>query len=247
MLSPASDINVLQGEREFARDNKSLGIFRLYGIPPAPRGVPQIEVKFAIDANGILSVSAFDMGTGKKQEIIITGASTLPQDEASLESRLLETVDRMVKEAERYTEEDKEKRDALDTKNQADSLVYRTEKQLKDLGDKVPAAIKEKVETKINELKDAISAGVTQRIKVMLAALNQEVLQIGQALYSRPAAASATGSTSGTTPVHLAMPLLGMGRIKMQTFQLEEIKRNSRSYRNELGASTNSRCGMMLM
>ncbi|KAL9274353.1 Heat shock 70 kDa protein 7, chloroplastic-like protein [Drosera capensis] len=198
------EINVLQGEREFARDNKSLGIFRLYGIPPAPRGVPQIEVKFVIDANGILSVSAFDVGTGKKQEIIITGTSTLPQDE----------VDRMVKEAERYAEEDKEKRDALDTKNQADSLVYRTEKQLMDLGDKVPAAIKEKVETKINELKDAISSGVTERIKVMLAALNQEVLQIGQALYSRPAAASATESTSGTNTSSCGNASTGNGEVK---------------------------------
>lgn len=198
------EINVLQGEREFARDNKSLGIFRLYGIPPAPRGVPQIEVKFAIDANAILSVSAFDMGTGKQQEIIITGASTLPQDE----------VDRMVKDAKRNTEEDKEKRDALDTKNQADSLVYRTEKQLKDLGAKVPAAIKEKVETKINELKDAISTGVTQRIKVMLAALNQEVLQIGQALYSRPAAAPATGSTSGTNTSSYGNASTGNGEVK---------------------------------
>ncbi|GAB2231167.1 hypothetical protein Droror1_Dr00027455 [Drosera rotundifolia] len=198
------EINVLQGEREFARDNKSLGTFRLYGIPPAPRGVPQIEVKFTIDANGILSVSAFDMGTGKQQEIIITGASTLPQDE----------VDRMVKEAERYAEEDKEKRDALDTKNRADSLVHRTEKQMKDLGAKVPAAIKEKVETKINELKDAISTGVTQRIKVMLAALNQEVLQIGQALYSRPAAASATGSTSGTNTSSYGNASTGNGEVK---------------------------------
>ncbi|MFQ6658585.1 hypothetical protein Gotur_027784, partial [Gossypium turneri] len=120
------EINVLQGEREFVRDNKSLGSFRLDGIPPAPRGVPQIEVKFDIDANGILSVTAVDKGTGKKQDITITGASTLPGDE----------VDRMVKEAERFAQEDKEKRDAIDTKNQADSVVYQTEKQLKELGDK---------------------------------------------------------------------------------------------------------------
>ncbi|MFQ6645411.1 hypothetical protein Gotur_019431, partial [Gossypium turneri] len=120
------EINVLQGEREFVRDNKSLGSFRLDGIPPAPRGVPQIEVKFDIDANGILSVTAVDKGTGKKQDITITGASTLPNDE----------VDRMVKEAEKFSKEDKERRDAIDTKNQADSVVYQTEKQLKELGDK---------------------------------------------------------------------------------------------------------------
>ncbi|QHO05843.1 Stromal 70 kDa heat shock-related protein [Arachis hypogaea] len=120
------EINVLQGEREFVRDNKSLGSFRLDGIPPAPRGVPQIEVKFDIDANGILSVTAIDKGTGKKQDITITGASTLPNDE----------VDRMVKEAEKFAKEDKEKRDAIDTKNQADSVVYQTEKQLKELGDR---------------------------------------------------------------------------------------------------------------
>ncbi|KAL9256950.1 Stromal 70 kDa heat shock-related protein [Drosera capensis] len=126
------EVNVLQGEREFVRDNKSLSSFRLDGIPPAPRGVPQIEVKFDIDANDILSVTAVDKGSGKKQDITTTGASTLPTDE----------VERMVKEAERYAQEDKEKRDAIDTKNQADSVVYQTEKQLKELGDKVPGPFK---------------------------------------------------------------------------------------------------------
>ncbi|KAL0384629.1 UNVERIFIED_CONTAM: Stromal heat shock-related protein, chloroplastic [Sesamum radiatum] len=129
------EINVLQGEREFVRDNKSLGSFRLDGIPPAPRGVPQIEVKFDIDANGILSVTAIDKGTGKKQDITITGASTLPGDE----------VERMVSEAEKFAKEDKEKRDAIDTKNQADSVVYQTEKQLKELGDKVPGPVKRRL------------------------------------------------------------------------------------------------------
>ncbi|CAN0880560.1 Heat shock 70 kDa protein 7, chloroplastic [Linum grandiflorum] len=177
------EINVLQGEREFVRDNKSLGSFRLDGIPPAPRGVPQIEVKFDIDANGILSVAAVDKGTGKKQDITITGASTLPNDE----------VDKMVKEAERFAKEDKEKRDAIDTKNQADSVVYQTEKQLKELGEKVPAPVKEKVESKLQELKDAIAGGVTQTIKDAMAALNQEVMQLGQSLYNQPGAAGAAG------------------------------------------------------
>lgn len=187
------EINVLQGEREFVKDNKSLGSFRLDGIPPAPRGVPQIEVKFDIDANGILSVTAIDKGTGKKQDITITGASTLLKDE----------VDRMVKDAERYAEEDKEKREAIDTKNQAESVVYQTEKQLKELGDKVPAAVKEVVESKLTALKDSISTGSTQTIKDAMAALNQEVMQLGQSLYSQPGAASAAsepaaGSSEGS-------------------------------------------------
>jgi len=182
------EINVLQGEREFVRDNKSLGSFRLDGIPPAPRGVPQIEVKFDIDANGILSVTAVDKGTGKKQDITITGASTLPGDE----------VERMVKEAERFSKEDKEKRDAIDTKNQADSVVYQTEKQIKELGDKVPGPVKEKVEAKLGELKEAISGGSTQAIKDAMAALNQEVMQLGQSLYNQPGAApGGAGPTPG--------------------------------------------------
>ncbi|CAL5348179.1 unnamed protein product [Camellia sinensis] len=170
------EINVLQGEREFVRDNKSLGSFRLDGIPPAPHGFPQIEVKFDIDANGILSVTAVDKGTGKKQDITITGASTLPKDE----------VDKMVKEAKKFAKEDKEKRDAIDMKNQAESVVCQTEKQLKELGDKVPHPVKEKVETKLNELKDAISVGSTQTIKDAMASMNQEVMQLGQSLYSQP-------------------------------------------------------------
>lgn len=182
------EINVLQGEREFVKDNKSLGRFRLDGIPPAPRGVPQIEVKFDIDANGILSVTATDKGTGKKQDITITGASTLPKDE----------VDRMVQEAEKFAKEDKEKRDSIDTKNQAESVVYQTEKQLKELGDKVPADVKDKVESKLRELKDAIAGGSTQTIKDTMAALNQEVMQLGQSLYSQPgAAAGPAGAAAG--------------------------------------------------
>ncbi|KAM0031541.1 putative Heat shock protein 70 family [Helianthus debilis subsp. tardiflorus] len=181
------EINVLQGEREFVRDNKSLGSFRLDGIPPAPRGVPQIEVKFDIDANGILSVTAMDKGTGKKQDITITGASTLPSDE----------VERMVNEAEKFANEDKEKRDAIDTKNQADSVVYQTEKQLKELGDKVPAPVKEKVEAKLGELREAINGGSTQTIKDAMAALNQEVMQLGQSLYNQP---GAPGTPPGAEP-----------------------------------------------
>ncbi|KAF1895503.1 hypothetical protein Lal_00044154 [Lupinus albus] len=159
------EINVLQGEREFVRDNKSLGSFRLDGIPPAPRGVPQIEVKFDIDANGILSVTA---------------------------------VQRMVNEAEKFAKEDKEKRDAIDTKNQADSVVYQTEKQLKELGEKVPGPVKEKVEAKLGELKDAISSDNTQTIKDAMAALNQEVMQLGQSLYNQPGTPGAGPAPPGT-------------------------------------------------
>jgi len=182
------EINVLQGEREFVRDNKSLGSFRLDGIPPAPRGVPQVEVRFDIDANGILSVSALDKGTGKKQDITITGASTLPKDE----------VERMVQEAEKFGQADKEKRDAVDTKNQADSVVYQTEKQLKELGEKVPVEVKDKVEAKLKDLKDAITADNTQSIKDSMAALNQEVMQLGQSLYNQPGAGA--GPAPGGAP-----------------------------------------------
>ena len=133
------EINVLQGEREFVKDNKSLGNFRLDGIPSAPRGVPQIEVKFDIDANGILSVSAADKGTGKVADIKITGASTLSEDE----------VEKMVKDAEANASADAEKRDAVDTKNSADSMCYQTEKQMEELGDKIPEDVKEKVNVKL--------------------------------------------------------------------------------------------------
>ncbi|KAI3901585.1 hypothetical protein MKW92_035327, partial [Papaver armeniacum] len=146
-----------------------------------------IEVKFDIDANGILSVAAIDKGTGKKQDITITGASTLPGDE----------VERMVKEAERFAGEDKEKRDAIDTKNQADSVIYQTEKQLKELGEKVPAEVKDKVEAKLGELKEAVTGGSTQAIKDAMTALNQEVMQLGQSLYNQPGAAPGAGPAPG--------------------------------------------------
>ena len=142
------EIHVLQGEREMANDNKDLGNFRLDGVPPAPRGVPQIEVTFDIDANGILNVSAKDKGTGKEQSISITGASTLPNNE----------VERMVREAESNASADKERRERIDRKNQADSLAYQIEKQLAELGDKVPDADKTKVEGLIKDLREAIAS-----------------------------------------------------------------------------------------
>jgi heat shock protein 1/8 len=167
------EINVLQGEREFVKDNKSLGNFRLDGIPSAPRGVPQIEVKFDIDANGILSVSAADKGTGKVADIKITGASTLSEDEVS----------KMVKDAEQNATADAAKRDAVDTKNSADSMCYQTEKQLKELGEKIPADVQEKVNAKMADLRAAIEADDLEGMKTKQEALQQEVMARGQAMY----------------------------------------------------------------
>jgi len=186
------EIHVLQGEREMANDNKSLGTFRLDGIPPAPRGVPQIEVIFDIDANGILNVTAKDKGTGKEQSISITGASTLPNNE----------VERMVQEAERNAAADRERREKIDRKNQADSLVYQADKQMKELGDKVPAADKTKVEGLINDLKDAIAKEDDDRIKTLTTELQQSLYSIGSSIYQQAGGAGdgATGSTDGAGP-----------------------------------------------
>jgi len=176
------EIHVLQGEREMGNDNKSLGTFRLDGIPAAPRGVPQIEVTFDIDANGILAVKAKDKGTGKEQSITITGASTLPDNE----------VERMVKEAERNSTEDKLKRDKVEAKNQADSLAYQAEKQLADLGDKVPAADKTKIEDLIKELKSAIASEDHEKIKTATEELKQALYALSTSVYQQGA-----GDTSG--------------------------------------------------
>ncbi|MEG4496109.1 molecular chaperone DnaK [Microcoleus sp. F10-C6] len=176
------EIHVLQGEREMANDNKDLGTFRLDGVPPAPRGVPQIEVTFDIDANGILNVAAKDKGTGKEQSISITGASTLPSNE----------VDRMVKEAESNASADKERREKIDRKNQADSLAYQIEKQLAELGDKVPPADKTKVEGLIKDLRDAIGSEDDDRIKTLTTELQQAFYAVSSNLYQQ-----AGGPTDG--------------------------------------------------
>lgn len=176
------EIHVLQGERELANDNKDLGTFRLDGVPPAPRGVPQIEVTFDIDANGILNVAAKDKGTGKEQSISITGASTLPSNE----------VERMVKEAESNASADKERREKIDRKNQADSLAYQIEKQLAELGDKVPADDKTKVEGLIKDLRDAINSEDDDRIKTLTTELQQAFYAVSSNLYQQ-----AGGPTDG--------------------------------------------------
>ncbi|PMB18397.1 molecular chaperone DnaK [Fischerella thermalis] len=182
------EIHVLQGEREMAGDNKSLGTFRLDGIPPAPRGVPQIEVTFDIDANGILNVTAKDKGTGKEQSISITGASTLDKSD----------VERMVREAEQNAAADKERREKIDRKNQADSLAYQAEKQLQELGDKVPAADKTKVEGLVKDLRDAISKDDDEQIKKLMPELQQALFAVGSNIYQQ-AGGGATSDGTGTT------------------------------------------------
>ncbi len=172
---PNVEIHVLQGEREFAKDNKSLGTFRLDGILPAPRGVPQIEVTFDIDANGILSVNAKDKGTGKEQSITITGASTLPSDE----------VERMVKESEKNASEDKAKRERIDLKNQSDSLCYQSEKQLKELGDKVDKEDQTRIEDLIKKLREAVQSESEVEMKELSEKLQNELMEVGKKIYSQ--------------------------------------------------------------
>ncbi|WP_341527576.1 molecular chaperone DnaK [Nostoc sp. UHCC 0302] len=178
------EIHVLQGEREFSTDNKSLGTFRLDGIPPAPRGVPQIEVTFDIDANGILNVTAKDKGTGKEQSISITGASTLDKND----------VDRMVREAEQNASSDKERREKIERKNQADSLAYQAEKQLQELGDKVPEADKTKVEGLVKELRDAVAKEDDEQIKKLTPELQQALFAVGSNLYQQAGGGAAPGA-----------------------------------------------------
>ncbi|MEH2237803.1 molecular chaperone DnaK [Nostoc sp.] len=189
------EIHVLQGEREFSNDNKSLGTFRLDGIPPAPRGVPQIEVVFDIDANGILNVTAKDKGTGKEQSISITGASTLDKND----------VDRMVREAEQNASSDKERREKIERKNQADSLAYQAEKQLQELGDKVPAADKTKVEGLVKELREAVAKEDDEQIKKLTPELQQALFAVGSNIYQQAGGGAAPdtepqdgGSTSSS-------------------------------------------------
>jgi len=180
------EIHVLQGEREFSNDNKSLGTFRLDGIPPAPRGVPQIEVVFDIDANGILNVTAKDKGTAKEQSISITGASTLDKND----------VDRMVREAEQNASSDKERREKIERKNQADSLAYQAEKQLQELGDKVPDADKTKVEGLVKELREAVAKEDDEQIKKLTPELQQALFAVGSNIYQQAGA----GATPGAEP-----------------------------------------------
>lgn len=178
------EINVLQGEREMARDNKSLGTFRLDGIPAAPRGIPQIEVTFDIDANGILSVSAQDKASGKQQSITITGASTLDENE----------INRMVKDAEANAEADRQRRELVDAKNSADALAYQAEKQLKDLNGQVPEADKTRVEALVKDLREAVNSENRDRIQSLTNDLQQALMQVGSAVYQQAQANQANGA-----------------------------------------------------
>lgn len=173
---PNVEIHVLQGEREFTQDNKSLGTFRLDGIMPAPRGIPQIEVTFDIDANGILSVNAKDKGTGKEQSITITGASTLPKDE----------VERLVQDAEQNASTDKQKREEVDLRNQADSLCYQAQNQINELGEKIDNTDKETITQKIEDLKQALKDDDMTNVKVLYDELQKMIMDLGQKVYSNP-------------------------------------------------------------
>ena len=174
---PAVDIVVLQGEREFAKDNKKLGEFRLDGIAPAPRGVPQIEVTFDIDANGIVHVSAKDLGTGKEQNIVITASTNMSKDD----------IDRAVREAEQFAEEDKKRKDAVDTKNNGEQLVFQCEKALKEFGDKVSDSDKAPIESALNDLKEALKTDDTDQIKTKTDALQQAFYALSEKVYKQAA------------------------------------------------------------
>ena len=186
----AVTIHVLQGEREMASQNRTLGNFDLVGIPPAPRGVPQIEVTFDIDANGIVKVSAKDMGTGKEQKIQIQNSSGLSEDE----------INRMVKDAEANAEADKKKREEIDTRNEADSLVYQTEKALKDYGDKVSAADKSGIEAAVNDLKEALKGSDIAAIKAKTETLKQASYKIAEEMYKAQNAGGAGAAGAGPNP-----------------------------------------------
>lgn len=185
------EVHVLQGEREMATDNKALGRFTLDGIPPAPRGVPQVEVSFDIDANGILNVSAKDKASGKEQKITITASTSLSKDE----------VERMTKEAELHAEEDHKKREAIDVKNNAESVIYQTEKTLKEYAEKIPTDVKTEIEGKIQALKEVKDSDDTQAIKAALEDVNQIVSKIGSALYQQPGAPEQPGQAAGSQDV----------------------------------------------
>ena len=180
---PAVEVHVLQGEREFARDNKSLGHFRLEGIAPAPRGIPQIEVIFDIDANGILNVTARDKATGREQKITITASSGLSKDE----------IDRMVRDAETHAQEDRQRKEEIELRNRADSLAYQSERSLNDLGDKVSAGARGEAQDKINAVRDALKSDDMPRVRTAMDDLERTMQRIGSDVYSQSGAGAGTG------------------------------------------------------
>ncbi len=186
------DIHVLQGEREFARDNRTLGRFQLTDIPPAPRGIPQIEVAFDIDANGILNVSAKDLGTGKQQSIVIKSSSGLSDEE----------IKKMTKEAESHADEDKKKRRVVDLKNQADQLIYSTEKTLKEHGGKVSGSVRGNIESAVNNLKEVIKGDDAEAISRAIDNLNTATQELGKVLYEEAAKKQAASAPRGREKEH---------------------------------------------
>ncbi|MGW0994898.1 molecular chaperone DnaK [Streptomyces sp. NPDC002523] len=193
---PSVQIQVYQGERDIAAYNKKLGMFELAGLPPAPRGVPQIEVAFDIDANGIMHVSAKDLGTGKEQKMTVTGGSALPKDD----------IDRMVREAEQHAEEDRRRREAAETRNQAEQLVYSTEKLIKDNPDKIPADAKTETEAAVADLKEKLKGDDTAAVRQAMDRAAQAAQKIGTALYERsrteqPAGGQAPGASGSDDEV----------------------------------------------
>ena len=184
---PSVDIHVLQGERNMAADNKSIGRFRLDAIAPAPRGVPQIEVTFDIDANGILSVTAKDLGTGKEQKITITASSGLSEEE----------IQRMVNDAKAHENEDKAAKEKIEVKNKADSMVYQTEKQLKDLGDKLSPDVRTPVQESIDKLKKDIERDDTEAMKATMKELEERLMKFGEEIYKQQQAQGAAGAQAG--------------------------------------------------
>ena len=183
---PSVLIQVYQGEREFARDNKLLGTFELSGIAPAPRGVPQIEVTFDIDANGIVHVSAKDRGTGKEQSVTITGGSSLPKED----------IDRMVREAEEHAAEDKKRREDADTRNQAEQAVYSTEKLLKDEADKISEETRAAVQKDVDAVKEALKGDDIEAVKTTMTALSESGMKIGQEIYAKQQADEAAAQSA---------------------------------------------------
>lgn len=183
---PAVEVHVLQGERELARDNKSLAHFRLEGIAPAPRGVPQIEVAFDIDANGILDVSARDRATGREQKVTITASSGLSKDD----------IDRMVREAELHAQEDRQRKEEIELRNRADSLVYQSERTLRDVSDKVSATLRSEVESKIQVVRDALAANDVTRMRNASDDLERTMQRVGQEIYSQAGTTTSDGTAS---------------------------------------------------
>lgn len=190
------EIHVLQGEREFARDNRTLARFQLTGIPPAPRGVPQIEVTFDIDANGILHVSAKDLGTGKEQSVVVQSSSGLTKEE----------VEKMAKDAEAHAAEDKKRREVVELKNQADQLIYSTEKTLKEHGDKVTPDVRGNIESALNGLKEAVKTEDGEAIKRAIEHLSQTSQELGKVLYEEAAKKKASAAPEGQTSAAQEQP-----------------------------------------